>query len=360
MTTELDRAPLSQADTEPSHINVPYGAVPRETGFKVWAEILEPVFEVKAGSETMAEFRFGFESWALGTAVIGQCMANGHAFERSSRTIARSGIDHVMIQVATRGGLLANFEGRSVQGRPGDVCVFDLSRPVSTTSPDFQNITLIVPRSILAPMVADYDSLHGLVLAAETPRARLLGSHIMELARQLPSMTRDEIVGMAEPTVHLAAGCLGTSLDHAVVVAPVIDHARLGTIKAYIDRHLGAPDLDADSVCRSLGLSRSKLYRLFEASGGVAAHIRRRRLSQCLRELTSRRCRADRISEIAYRWGFTNEASFSRAFRGAFGLSPSEARRAGDLHLRRSQSRESHAGQNGASLASWMFDLMHI
>jgi AraC-like DNA-binding protein len=34
------------------------------------------------------------------------------------------------------------------------------------------------------------------------------------------------------------------------------------------------------------------------------------------------------ISEIAYQWGFGDQAQFSRNYRGRFGRSPSEARAA--------------------------------
>lgn len=46
-------------------------------------------------------------------------------------------------------------------------------------------------------------------------------------------------------------------------------------------------------------------------------------------------CAHMQISEIAFRWGFTNAAHFARAFRQRFGRSPSEAREAGVQNVRR-------------------------
>ena len=342
-------------------IAVPFGAVTNRRGFEMWAEMLAPIFDVEAPSEVVSDFEFGFESWVLGSAVIGRCKARGHTFERSRRTVARSGIDHVMIQIQGDGGLDGDVEGQPIRGRSGDVCVFDLARPARTVSPDFRNTTLIVPRSVIEPLVADYDALHGLVLPAGTPRARLLGRHVEEMASHIAGPGTEDLVALVEPTIQLAAACFGTSAEGRLATAPAVDRAKLAAVRSFIERNLADPALDADMICKQMGLSRSALYRLFEPLGSVAAHIRQRRLNQCLRELVSPRHRARRVSEIAFSWGFTNEASFSRAFRSAFDISPSDARLAGDLRLRRRRNQDDGAVvEPGSALADWMIDLMRV
>jgi AraC-like DNA-binding protein len=80
-----------------------------------------------------------------------------------------------------------------------------------------------------------------------------------------------------------------------------------------------------DAICKALGLSRSTLYATCGPFGGVAALIQRRRLER-IRAILSDPLDPRRISEIAYQHGFVSRAHFSRAFRTAFGYSPSEAR----------------------------------
>jgi AraC-like DNA-binding protein len=75
-------------------------------------------------------------------------------------------------------------------------------------------------------------------------------------------------------------------------------------------------------------MSRSTLYDICEPMGGVAAFIRKRRL-QRIHAIVTRPQEYRLISEVAYRHGFVSNAHFSRAFRSAFGYSPSEARKAG-------------------------------
>ncbi|WP_406354510.1 helix-turn-helix domain-containing protein [Streptomyces sp. NBC_01635] len=52
----------------------------------------------------------------------------------------------------------------------------------------------------------------------------------------------------------------------------------------------------------------------------------RRRLKRCRADLTDPGLRRASIGEIAARWGFRPPADFSRAFRNAHGIPPSEAR----------------------------------
>ena len=60
----------------------------------------------------------------------------------------------------------------------------------------------------------------------------------------------------------------------------------------------------------------------------MAGWIRERRLERCRRDLTDPTLADWSVTAIALRWGLTDPAHFSRAFRTAYGLSPTEYRRA--------------------------------
>ena len=51
-----------------------------------------------------------------------------------------------------------------------------------------------------------------------------------------------------------------------------------------------------------------------------------RRLAQSLKDLQDSEQAGCTITEIAFRWGFSNAAHFSHAFKQAYGLSPRECR----------------------------------
>lgn len=75
----------------------------------------------------------------------------------------------------------------------------------------------------------------------------------------------------------------------------------------------------------ALGVSRSRLYRIFEPLGGVASYIRRQRLLRT-RDALSDIADTRSISRIAEEWGFVDASAYSRTFEHEFGISPKEAR----------------------------------
>jgi AraC-like DNA-binding protein len=76
---------------------------------------------------------------------------------------------------------------------------------------------------------------------------------------------------------------------------------------------------------RLLSVSRSKLYRIFEGSGGVARFIQQERLAAAHRRLTDSLGKIP-ISALAAEVGFGDHSAFSRAFKLEYGYSPSEVR----------------------------------
>jgi AraC-like DNA-binding protein len=86
--------------------------------------------------------------------------------------------------------------------------------------------------------------------------------------------------------------------------------------------------LTPQMIADGCGISLRYLHQIFEREGvTVCAHIRNQRLSMCDAMLRDPNCRKS-ISEIAYQWGFGDQAQFSRNYRSRFGCTPSEARAA--------------------------------
>lgn len=99
-------------------------------------------------------------------------------------------------------------------------------------------------------------------------------------------------------------------------------------IKSYVEAHLVEPGLNPTGIAEAIGISLRHLHRVFGHKGITLGNwIRKRRLEQCRQELLSSRARRRSITEIAYSWGFSDSAHFSRSFRREFGIAPRELRR---------------------------------
>jgi|TARA_B100000378_G_scaffold274098_1_gene268040 AraC-like DNA-binding protein len=290
------------------------------TCLQEWRTAVELLFDVEPlGSE----FEATISSYALGPILIGQSSASAQAFSRNEAVIQRSQIDHMMVQIYLTGGFTGQAEGTEISVEPGDVCCFDLAFGFETRAPDFSNITMIVPKSVLHPL-ATTDFFHGLVLRSDDTANLLLASHMRELLRICPTIDRDEIDAVAQVTAEIVRLCL--RMPRRQRLAP---DAREGSlvdrVKAYIGENLSDPDLDARAICEVFGVSRPTLYRQFESLGGVASVIRNWRLSNVFGDLE--RTNGEPFHEVARRNGFANGAGCSRAFKSRYGLSPSAFRR---------------------------------
>ncbi|MFJ9443176.1 helix-turn-helix domain-containing protein [Kitasatospora sp. NPDC101235] len=99
----------------------------------------------------------------------------------------------------------------------------------------------------------------------------------------------------------------------------------LARIRAHIEENLADPDLAPEAIARSQHISVRYLHKLFQQDGTtVGQWVRQRRLDACRRELERPSRRQTSVSAVAHRWGFVSHSHFSRAFRGAYGVSPRE------------------------------------
>lgn len=98
-------------------------------------------------------------------------------------------------------------------------------------------------------------------------------------------------------------------------------------IDRFLTEHL-TEDLSVGRLCGEFGVSRAELYQWFERffHGTVAHEVKRRRLEEACRLLTSSRLP---VSEIAARCALYDYNYFSKLFKKAIGMSPSAYRRAG-------------------------------
>jgi len=101
---------------------------------------------------------------------------------------------------------------------------------------------------------------------------------------------------------------------------------RFERVFEYIDRHLDEP-LSLDRLSRVANFSKFHFHRQFSqyAGIGVLAYVRLLRLKRASHRLVFHR--HERVIDIALGAGFESPEAFARAFRQAFGQSPSQFRK---------------------------------
>ena len=137
--------------------------------------------------------------------------------------------------------------------------------------------------------------------------------------------------------------------------------ARIHRVFDYIDRHLAEP-LRVETLARVAHLSPFYFHRVFTAMTGetVSRLIQRLRLEKAALQLRAHPSKP--ITNIAMDCGFSGSSAFSRAFREAFGTTPSEWRSspALDRKLRttdRNLDQPPSKAEQESTSSSWQIDV---
>src|SRR3712207_59417 len=100
-----------------------------EEAYWIWRNIVSQMFDVSVGgTQAVANFQAEIDSHHLGPLLLGSVASNAQEFRRSSVTVARSGVDHYLVQYYPVGSYAGVAGGRTVRVEPGDISILDLSR----------------------------------------------------------------------------------------------------------------------------------------------------------------------------------------------------------------------------------------
>lgn len=303
---------------------------PENQQFEAWRESISPFLDISEGFvPPSGKFTGEFDSYLVASMIVGGTVFDAHDYERSSARIRRDGLNHWHLHLHLSGSFVGRAGERDIMAGANDITLWDFSQPFQVRSARSSLLVITVPRDALDTVLSP-DVHHGCVLRGDTALGGLLGDHMRSLVARLPAMTRDESAAAASATAAMVAACFRPASAVAGRSAQNIAEPLGERIRRYFADHLDeAPKVQ--EICTHFGISRASLYRLFEDQGGVAAFIRNRKLSRAFTRLMSPNQRGLRIAEIALEAGYENEAHFSRAFRQAFDLTPSQVRGIADL-----------------------------
>jgi len=325
--------------------------------FWAWRDVVSVIFDVALPSpQALDEFKLQFTAWHPGPLLIGRCISDPQHFRRAGSTIAKGGVDHYLVQLYLEGGYEGDADGRPMKVEAGDISVLDLARPMHSVATAFDNISVVLPRMLVAPLLKTPDDVHGIVVSGRTGGGMILADHLVSLANRMGAMQGGDMSVLASGTVALVAAGIGATPQARSLAVQEVRAALLVRIRRHIDENLASRELTQQSICDRFGLSRSSLHRLFETSGGFSHYVQERRLRRCFAEIVAPG--GKRIADIGYAWGFDNESAFSRAFRRMFDVSPREAR----LMSQQSPGSPARAMTQGATsgntwLADWILGL---
>ncbi|MFJ3307552.1 helix-turn-helix domain-containing protein [Streptomyces sp. NPDC086549] len=246
---------------------------------------------------------------------------------RAPRFIARGDGRHIFVALQSTGRAHVEQDGRTTELGAGDVGLFETVRPFRTTFPErFQLKIFAVPRRLLERPESDLQRLTARALRPSGGGLPALLTPLLErLADTSEAYATPVAERLAERVIDLVAATAADQLGEDPDELPGADSVLLLRIKTFIRWHLPDPGLTPRAIAGAHGISVRCLHRLFEAEDTTLCRwIRELRLDECRRELAARAPGSVALGQVARRWGFSSPTRFSKAFRGTFGLSPTE------------------------------------
>jgi AraC family transcriptional activator of tynA and feaB len=209
--------------------------------------------------------------------------------------------------------------GSSVLLHPRDTTLIDSGSPWSSScGTDCARLYLRVPRWMMENRLRLREIPIAQRICGTTGAGAILTRLSQSLYEEAERFKDEQSAAALDAYFQILSACLGRaeSLEQG--------HAQLRPrIQRFIEEHLSDPGLRPAEIAAAADISVRHLHRLFSHSGSTLGDcIRERRLEQCRNDLANPGLGMKSITEIAFAWGFSDSAHFSRSFRNQFGVCP--------------------------------------
>lgn len=235
---------------------------------------------------------------------------------RTQNIADHTDVDAVTIQLRLRGRERYHEFDTNRLFNPGDIRIFELSKPVVSHNDSLENIALVLDKKALADFVPVLNQSHGVTLP-ETAMTGLLKSHMQSTMVALATMTQVEAEMVAGVTLETLKAVFMSAAIPGIMESECMDHPAMQAVLYYVDQHLHRSDLTPGLVAKAVGMSRSKLFRVCKNYGTPMELVRSRRMRRALELL--RMDSEITISNVSYHVGYENRETFARHFKANFG-----------------------------------------
>ncbi|MFD0355169.1 helix-turn-helix domain-containing protein [Streptomyces sp. NPDC127110] len=287
------------------------------------------VMPVLLSSRHAADFRADITELDLGVVRLSAVTCSPVGSRRTLTHVRRGDPEHLQLALLTRGAVRISQRGNeSVVS--GGLVLTDTSRPSEAVCADetLASVVVQIPRRSLALGSDRLDGLLARNLPAGAGSGAVLADFMRSLLAQAPHCRPEELRGLGAVTLDLATAFLARQLgEPGATPAEARARETLQRIHRFVENNLGDPDLTPQVVADRHNISLRHLHALFgDQPLTVAAYIRRSRLERARTDLARAELASHPVQEIAARWGFASATGFSRAFREAYGITPTEHR----------------------------------
>jgi AraC-like DNA-binding protein len=259
---------------------------------------------------------------------IVEISATSHEVHRTPALIAQGGEPYFKLNLQLEGTGLLIKDNREAVLQPGDLAIYDTNRPYTLTFPgEARMMVVMFPCDALLLPTEYVRQLAAVRMAGSMGLTGIVGQFIRQLSQNFEVLSGPSGSRLVGNALDLVSTMLHAEMD----IAP--DRMRpqqllAVSVREYIEANLTDPMLSPASIAAAHFISTRHLHNVFHEFGTtVSSWIRSQRLESARNELRDPLHAGKSVAAIAARWGFRDSAHFSRTFRDAFGMSPTDWRR---------------------------------
>lgn len=298
------------------------------TSFDHWKHLVAESFvPLAARTADVDGFRGRMRSRVLDRMSIVEVTATSHEVHRTPALIAQAHERYFKLNLQLEGTGLLIQDNREAVLQPGDLAIYDTNRPYTLTFEEQARIMVVMFPCDALSLPTDYVGQLAAVRMGATGLSGIVGQFIRQLSENLDVLNGPSGSRLATNALDLVSTMLHAAMD--MTPDRMKPQALLAvSVREYIDANLSDPLLSPASIAAAHFISTRHLHNVFHESGTtVAGFIRSQRLDGARRDLRDPLHAGKSVAAVAARWGFLDAAHFSRTFRDAFGIPPSDWRR---------------------------------
>jgi AraC-like DNA-binding protein len=301
------------------------------SSFKEWRQKMSSRFvRLNVTTDHPDNFRASVRSREYDGISLSQVFAGSHQVDRPLNFIHSGERQFFKLSLQLSGTGLIVQDGREAALLPGDMAIYDTSRPYSMAfDNEVESLVLIFPHDLLKVPADAISQLTAVRMPGDSGMGQMVGPFLRQLGQNLNQFSGHSGSRIAHNVLDLVSTLVYTELDLDNTVRPHSNLSLMMEIQDFIEKHLGDPELNPTRIADAHYISTRRLHYLFQAEGTtVTAWIKGRRLEHCRRDLRDPSLAHETVMAVGQRWGFVDSAHFSRTFKSAIGVSPSGYRHA--------------------------------
>jgi AraC-like DNA-binding protein len=292
--------------------------------FDGYRDFMTPLSDIEPLAASSGGFRSDARVYDLGAFQLASMYNDPAAFSYTKKHMRQFGMEHWSLNLVTKGNI-QYASGNGLKGTAGDMYLHSYTSPFSGTAQNLGILHLMLNRDDFYDVADALDGMIDQNLAG--PISSILRDFVLSIGNHAHRLTMAELPAVNEAFTHLLKAAFRPNAESLEAASLPIAASQFAMVRRIIDENLKSPYLTPDMICSRVGISRRKLYYIFEPHGGVMKYISQRRLAACYNALAALTVKKP-ISSIAYEYGFTNLSSFYRQFQARYGFRPGEARSA--------------------------------